>query len=181
MGGDRTPNLSLRGEHLLSTKSWYVYIYVQVDTFFIWPTTCWKYCIFNIDYIDAKMDNFARNRTLSHTRTNEAWISKRYYALFIVYIYICPYSWIQVMGLHANGGGLDKTAWMPFLAVSICWWLQCTTSLAVTTTVWIIKTAVSKSTWSMQIMPISRLIEPVARLSISCHLLYLFYNDWVIV
>ena len=33
----------------------------------------------------------------------------------------------------------------------------------------------------MQIMPILRLIEPVARLSISCHLFYLFHNDWVIV
>ena len=48
-------------------------------------------------------------------------------------------------------------------------------------TVWIIEMAVSKSTWSMQIMPILRLIEPVARLSISCHLFCLFNNDWVIV
>ena len=29
----------------------------------------------------------------------------------------------------------------------------------------------SKSTWSLQIMSILRLIEPVARLSISCHVL----------
>ena len=28
------------------------------------------------------------------------------------------------MGLHAHGGGLDQTAWMPFVAVSICWLLQ---------------------------------------------------------
>ena len=49
-----------------------------------------------------------------------------------------------------------------------------------TTTVWIIETAVSKNTWNMQIMPILRLIEPVARSSISCHLFYQFYNDWAI-
>ena len=69
-------------------------MYVQVDTLFmIRPTTCWKYCIFNSDYMDhAKMNNFARNRTLSYMRTNEAWIIKRYCAPFIVYIYICPYS-----------------------------------------------------------------------------------------
>ena len=47
------------------------------------------------------MDIFARNRTLSHMRTNEAWISMRNCALFIVYIYICPYSRKQIMGLHA--------------------------------------------------------------------------------
>ena len=86
--------------------------YVQVDTLFlIRPTTCWKYCIFNIVYMDhAKMNIFARNRTLSHMRTNEAWISKRYCAPFIVYIYICPYSRKQVMGLHANGWGFDQIA-----------------------------------------------------------------------
>ena len=66
--------------------------------------------IFNIDYIDAKMDIFARNRTLSHMQTSEPWISKRNYALFIVYIYIWPYSRKQVMGLHAYRGGLDQTA-----------------------------------------------------------------------
>ena len=58
-------------------------------------------------YIDAKMDIFARNRTLSHMRTNETWISKRNYADFIVYIYICPYSRKQVMGLHADWDDLD--------------------------------------------------------------------------
>ena len=34
---------------------------------------------------------------------------------FIVYIYIWPYSRKQVMGLHANGGRLDQSAWMPFM------------------------------------------------------------------
>ena len=35
-----------------------MYMYVQVDTLFlIRPTTCWKYCIFNIVYMDhAKMN-----------------------------------------------------------------------------------------------------------------------------
>ena len=66
-----------------------------------------KVLYFQHDYIDAKMDIFARNRTLSHVRTNEIWISKRNYALFIVYIYSCPYSRKQVMGLHANWEGLD--------------------------------------------------------------------------
>ena len=83
-------------------------MYVQVGTLFmIWPKTCWKYCIYNTDYIDAKMDIFARNRTLSHMRTNETWISRRNYAVFIVYIYICPYSRKQVMGLHADWEDLD--------------------------------------------------------------------------
>ena len=67
------------------TKSWYVYLYVQVDTLFmIWPITCWKYCIFNIDHMDAKIDHFERNRTILHMRTNEACISKSKCALFIV-------------------------------------------------------------------------------------------------
>ena len=65
--------------------------------------------IFNIDYMDAKMDIFARN-TLSHMQTREPWISKRNYAHFIVYIYLWPYSRKQVMGLHAYGGGLDQSA-----------------------------------------------------------------------
>ena len=60
--------------------------------------------------MDAKMDIFARNRTLSHMQPTEVWISKRNCALFIVCIYICPYSQKQVMGLHAHGGGLDETA-----------------------------------------------------------------------
>ena len=86
-------------------------MYVQVDTLFmIWPKSCWKYCIFNIDSLDAKMDIFARNRTLSHMQTNEAWISKLICAQFIVSIYICPYSLKHVLGLHENGGGLDQTA-----------------------------------------------------------------------
>ena len=60
-------------------------MYVQVDTVFMkWPTTCWKYRIFNIDYMDAKIDIFEKNRTLSRMRTNEALISKRNSALFIV-------------------------------------------------------------------------------------------------
>ena len=86
--------------------------------FMIWPTNCWKYCISTLT-IDAKMDIFARNRTLSHMRTNEPWISKRNCALFIVYIYISPYSRKQVMGFHANGGGLDQTAQMPFITIDI--------------------------------------------------------------
>ena len=49
--------------------------------------------------MDAKMDICARNRTLSHMRTNEAWIRKRNCALFIVYIYICPYSRDTVISL----------------------------------------------------------------------------------
>ena len=85
-------------------------MYVPSDTFYMtWQTTSWKYCIFNIDYIDAKMDIFARNRTFSHMQTSEPWISKRNYALFIVFIYIWSYSRKQVMGLHAYGGGFDQT------------------------------------------------------------------------
>ena len=63
-----------------------------------------------IVYKDAKMDIFARDRTLSHMRRNDAWVSKRNCALFIVNIYISPYSRKQVIGLHENGGGLDQTA-----------------------------------------------------------------------
>ena len=70
--------------------------------------TCWKYCIFSINSMDAKMDILARNRTLSHMRTNEDWISKRNCALFIFYIYIYPYSRKQGIGFHANGGGLHR-------------------------------------------------------------------------
>ena len=32
-----------------------------------------------------------------------------------------------------------------------------------------------------EIMPILRLIEPVARLSISCDLFYLFHKDWWVI
>ena len=66
-------------------------MYVQVDTLFmIWPTTCWKNCIFNIDDMDAR-----RNRTLSHMRTNETWISKRNRTLYCLYIHL-PYIRKQV-------------------------------------------------------------------------------------
>ena len=87
-------------------------MYFQVDTLnMTWQTSSWKYCIFNIDYMDAKMDIFARNLTLSHMQTYEAWISKRNYALFIAYIYIWPYyPRKKVIGLRAHGGGLDQTA-----------------------------------------------------------------------
>ena len=38
--------LSFRGEHWLSTKSWYVYMYIQVDTLnMTWQTSSWKYYI----------------------------------------------------------------------------------------------------------------------------------------
>ena len=48
-----------------------MYISAQVDTLFlIWPTTCWKYCNFNIDFMAVRMYTFARNRTLSHMRTH---------------------------------------------------------------------------------------------------------------
>ena len=88
-----------------------MHMYIQVDALFItWPTTCWKYCIFNIDNMDAKMDIFARNHTLSHMRTNEVWIIKRNCALFIAHICICLYSrkhvWVcmqteeALIGLH---------------------------------------------------------------------------------
>ena len=97
-------------------------MYVQDDKLFIiWPTTCWKYCIFNIDDMDAKMDIVARNRTLWHMRTNDALISKRNCALLIIYIHICPHSRKQFAIKQANGGDLDQNEWMPFIAVSICW------------------------------------------------------------
>ena len=159
-------------------------MYVQVDTLFmIWQTTCWKSFYFTIECMDAKEDIFARNRTLSHTRTNEAWFSKRNCALYCLYLHLSV--------LSKTGKGFACKRRTPLsdcinafhcsyhmLIVTV---LQFTSSLTVTTTVWIIETAVSKSTWNMQIMPILRLIEPVARSSISCHLFYQFYNDRAIV
>ena len=57
--------------------------------------------------MNAKMDIFARNRTLSYMRTNEPEsVSVSVHILLSISIY----SRKQVMGLHANGGGLDQTA-----------------------------------------------------------------------
>ena len=83
---------------LLFLTKFISFILVWFSTYVIELHHCWKYCNFNIDSMDVKMDTFARHRTLSHMRTNKAWISKRDCALLTVYIYICPYSRKQVMG-----------------------------------------------------------------------------------
>ena len=56
------------------------------------------------------MDIFARNRTLSHMRTNEPEsVSVSVHILLSISTFVRTLK-KQVMGRHANGGGLDQTA-----------------------------------------------------------------------